>query len=141
MLPLRYVRGWRVAGFTLLAAVLLASLMPMVWLWPERGGFVSLFAHADKWLHGMGFVVLTVWFAGQYRRRSYWRIATGLLAFGVLIEACQRMVSYRSSDWLDVAANAAGITVGLAIALAGLGGWSLWIENRFARSKARISGD
>lgn len=141
MLPLRYVGRWRVAGFTLLAVVLLASLMPAFWAWPDRQEFVSWFVHVDKWLHGTAFAALAVWFAGQYHRRSYWRIAVGLLAFGVLIEACQRLVTYRSSEWLDIVANAAGITVGLAAALAGLGGWSLWLENRLVRSKATKSDD
>lgn len=141
MLPLRYAARWRTAGLVLLALVLLASLTPVFWFFPDRKGFVSWFVHVDKWLHGIAFVILAVWFAGQYRRRSYWRIAVGLLAFGVLIEACQRMVTYRSSEWLDIAADAAGIAVGLAIALTGLGGWSLWLENRMAGSKAESSGD
>ena len=97
--------------------------------------------HVDKWLHGITFVVLAVWFAGQYRRKSYWRIGIGLLFFGVLIEACQRLVTYRSAEWLDIAADAGGIAVGLAVAMAGLGGWSLWIENRLARSTVEASGD
>ncbi len=141
MLPLRYAARWRAAGLFLLALVLAASMMPMFWLFPERDEFVTWFVHVDKWLHGIAFVVLAVWFAGQYQRRSYWRIAAGLLAFGVLIEACQRMVTYRSADWLDIAADAAGIAVGIAIALAGLGGWSLWVENRMAGNRVQTSGD
>jgi VanZ family protein len=141
MLPLRYSTYWRMAGLCLLALVLLASMMPMFWLFPERKEFVSWFVHVDKWLHGLAFVILAVWFAGQYQRRSYWRIGVGLLAFGVLIEACQRMVTYRSADWLDVAADAAGIAVGIGIALAGLGGWSLWVENRMTGNRAGTSGN
>ncbi|MDJ0813253.1 MAG: VanZ family protein [Woeseiaceae bacterium] len=141
MLPLRYAARWRVTGLLFLVIVLLASMMPAGWLWPDRQEFVSWFTHADKWMHGIVFATLAVWFAGQYSRGSYWRIAVGLLAFGVLIEACQRLVGYRTSEWLDVAADAAGIAVGLAIALAGLGGWSQWIENRLVRSKVATSGD
>ena len=33
MLPLRYAAHWRVAGLFLLALVLLASLMPMFWIY------------------------------------------------------------------------------------------------------------
>ena len=141
MLPLRHVLGWRIASILLLLLVVAGSLMPVVWIWPDRGEFVSWFVHVDKWLHGIAFVVLAVWFAGQYQRRAYWRIALGLLAFGVFIEACQRLVTYRSSDWLDIAADAAGITVGLAVAMAGLGGWSLWVENRLARNEAAAGDD
>ena len=114
--------------------------MPAFWIFPDRKDFVSWFVHVDKWLHGIAFAVLAVWFAGQYQRRSYWRIALGLLAFGVLIEACQRMVTYRSAEWFDIVADAAGIAVGLCIALAGLGGWSLWFENRLDGGKVESSG-
>ena len=72
----------------------------------------------------------------MYRPRSYWRIALGLFAFGVLIELLQRMVGYRSAEWLDVAADVAGIIVGLAVAAAGIGGWSLRLENWYQQRRA-----
>jgi VanZ family protein len=140
MLPLRFAGRWRTASIILLVAVLAATMMPAVWFWPDRPGFVSWIVHADKWLHGLTFVILAVWFAGQYQRRSYWRIGVGLVAFGVLIEVCQRTVTYRSSDWLDVAADVGGIAVGLSIALAGLGGWSLWVENWLAPARVEHDG-
>jgi len=141
MLPLRYAAQWRAASIVLLVLVLFSTLMPAVWFWPDRSGFVEWFVPVDKWLHATTFVILAVWFAGQYRRNSYWRIGVGLLFFGALIEACQGLVTYRSADWLDFAANAAGIAVGMAVAMAGLGGWSLWIENRLAGNRAEASGD
>lgn len=114
----------------LLFLVLTAALMPAVWFWDDKTQFVTWFRNVDKVLHAGTFLILSVWFAGQYRRSSYWKIAIGLLAFGLLIEACQRMVSYRTAEWMDVWADGAGIAVGLAIALAGLGGWSLRVEER-----------
>jgi hypothetical protein len=126
MLPLRYTRRWRAAGATLLILVLAAMLMPTVWV--SKGTYLAWFLYVDKWLHGIIFVFLAVWFAGQYRPASYWRIAIGLIAFGVLTEFCQRLVTYRSADWFDLVADAAGIGVGLIVALAGLGGWSLRVE-------------
>ena len=131
MLPLRYAPWWRTASCLLLVLVLAAAVMPAVWLWPDRGRILSWFGEIDKWAHAIMFAVLTIWFAGQYRPASYWRIALGLLTYGVLIELCQRMVSYRSAEWLDVAADVAGILVGLLIAAAGLGGWSQRFEARF----------
>lgn len=132
MLPLRYTRHWRVAGIILLLLVLVATLMPAVWV--SKTQYLIWFVHVDKWLHGIIFVFLALWFSGQYRRGSYWRIGVGLIAFGVLIEACQRLVTYRSAEWFDIVADAAGIGIGLAIALAGLGGWSLrfeeWLRGR-----------
>jgi VanZ family protein len=39
------------------------------------------------------------------------------------------MVTYRSAELFDIVADCIGIAVGLIIAMAGLGGWSLRIEN------------
>lgn len=133
MLPLRHARGWRIAGMLLLVLVLAAMLMPTVWL--SRSEYLTWFVYVDKWLHGITFVFLALWFAGQYRPRSYWRIAIGLIAFGVLTEVCQRLVTYRSAEWFDLLADAAGISAGLALALAGLGGWSLRVEAWLAREE------
>lgn len=140
MLPLRYATHWRIASIVLLVLVLIATLMP-AWMFSTKREFLAWFVYVDKWLHGVTFVFLAVWFAGLYRRRSYWLIGIGLVAFGVLIEACQRLVTYRSADLWDIAADAAGIAAGLAIALAGLGGWSVWVENRLSRDEVRIDID
>ena len=131
MLPLRYAPWWRTASTILLVLVLASTIMPAVWLWPGRREFVSWFGQVDKWAHFLAFAFLAVWFAGQYRPRSYWRIALGLLAFGIFIELCQRFVGYRSAEWLDVAADIVGIIVGLLIAAMGLGGWCQRFESRF----------
>ena len=56
---------------------------------------------------------------------------SSLLMFGVLIEVCQRMVGYRSAEWLDVAADTVGIIAGLALAAAGLGRWCERFEARY----------
>lgn len=128
MLPLRHARLWRLASVALMVLVLAATLMPAVWIFDDKRSALAWFHHADKWLHGITFVVLTVWYAGLYQRRSYWRIAVGLMAFGFLIELCQLMVSYRMADWIDIAANCAGIIAGLLVAIAGAGGWCLRVE-------------
>ena len=136
MLPLRYVRRWQLASIAILILVLAATLMPAVWFFDSRRAFVTWFFDVDKWLHGVTFTILAIWFSGQYKRGSYWRIVLGLIVFGLVIEGCQRLVTYRSAEWFDVAADGAGIILGLSIALAGLGGWSLrlenWYENRVA---------
>jgi VanZ family protein len=141
MLPLRYERQWRIAGGILLLGVLAATLMPAVWMWPNKVQMLKLFVEIDKWFHILSFVFLAVWFAGQYRRSDYWRIAAGLLAFGVLIEGCQRLVTYRSAEWYDIVADAAGILVGLGIALAGMGGWSQRFETWLLRRRAAAGNE
>lgn len=136
MLPLRYARLWRVASALLLLAVLVATVMPAVWFWPARTQIASWVFGADKWAHVAAFMLLCVWFTGFYERRAFWRIGIGLLAFGVLIEVCQRLVGYRSAEWLDIAADGIGIIAGLVIASTGAAGWALrveyWYSGRFA---------
>ncbi len=141
MLPLRYARRWRIAGFILLLLVWIATLIPTVWLWPQKESLVIWFIAADKWLHAGTFVVLAIWFAGQYRPRSYWRIGLGLIAFGMLIEVSQRLLSYRSAEWFDLTADAAGVVVGLSVAMAGLGGWSLRFEQWLTKRRAGATLD
>lgn len=123
MLPLRYARRWQIAGILVLIGVLVATLSPAV---PDLQQSTIF---TDKWLHGLTFAFLTIWFSGQYARHSYWRLAVGMLAFGGLIEVCQRMLTYRSAEAMDLLADTVGVAAGLAVALAGAGGWSLRLEN------------
>jgi sulfite exporter TauE/SafE len=75
---------------------------------------------------------LSIWFSGLFRISSYWRVGIGLLAFGLLIEICQRAVGYRSAEWMDVAGDALGILAGLGLALLGLGSWCRHFETWWA---------
>ncbi len=129
MLPLRYARHWQLGSVILLLLVLIAALMPAaVWFWSDGLPVADWMRNVDKWAHGVTFVVLAVWFSGQYGKSAYWKIAVGLLAFGVLIEVLQGLVRYRMAEWLDIGADTLGIAIGLALALAGLGGWCLRFE-------------
>jgi len=129
MLPLRYPARWYSAGILLLLAVLGAALLPQFWPWNLGGIGGGIFN--DKWAHLLTFAVLALWFAGQYARQSYWRIALGLLCFGVLIEICQSMLTYRTAEVADFVADVIGIVLGLVIAMLGVGGWSARVENWF----------
>jgi len=131
MLSLRYALRWQAASAVLLLFVLASALMPAIWFWPDRVRMENWLAHLDKWAHLLTFAFLAVWFAGQYRRGAYWRIALGLVGFGILIEICQRAVGYRSAEWLDLGADVIGIVIGLMIGLAGAGGWSQRLEQRY----------
>jgi VanZ family protein len=133
MLPLRHAARWQMASLVLLLIVLAATLMPAVWFWDERFEALSWFESIDKWFHGITFLALSIWFTGLYNKSAYWRIGLGLLAFGLVIEACQRMVTYRTADWMDVGADAAGIILGLVIGAAGIGGWCLRAEEFLAK--------
>lgn len=132
MLPLQHAWRWQAASILILFIVLAFALMPAFWFFDSKVKALSWFQSVDKWLHGLTFLVLSLWFAGLYRRISYWRVAIGLLAFGFVIEICQRMVVYRTAEVSDIVADAAGIVVGLALGLAGAGRWCLWVESRLS---------
>ena len=131
MLPLSYPARWRIAGITLLVIVLAAAMAPEFWPWMNRGGSVL---QADKWGHALTFALLAVWYSGQYSRRSYGWLIVGLLVFGAFIEICQSLVTYRTAETADFAADALGVFAGIMVAIAGLGGWSLrferWLKQR-----------
>jgi VanZ family protein len=136
MLPLRFARNWQIASLVLLLAILLAALLPAVWFLPEKAKLINWFGGVDKWAHAAAFAFLTVWFAGLYPRSAYWRIAVGMLAYGVLIELCQALISYRSAEWPDLGADVIGIAAGLSLALFGAGRWCLVAENWYVERKA-----
>lgn len=133
MLSLLYPRRWQIAGIILLISVLVFALLPAIWFWPKSSP--GSFELSDKFLHGLTFTVLAVWFSGQYARQTYWKLALGLLVFGAMIEAIQYLVPYRSAETGDMIADITGITIGLIIALLGAGGWSLrtesWLQKKF----------
>ena len=133
MLELRFARAWRLLSIASLVMVLTATVLPADWFWPDDPAL--RFDLNDKWLHGLTFLGLTLWFCGQFRPSSYWRISLGLLAFGVLIELAQRALSYRSAELLDLGADLVGIVAGVLIALAGAGGWAPrfedWLQSKF----------
>jgi len=135
VLPLRHHRRWKIAGAIVLLGVLVGTLIPAFGLWPDAPR-ITLYA-VDKWLHGIVFAFLAVWFSGQYSRAYYVRISVALFIFGVVIELCQRLVSYRTAELLDLAADTAGIAIGMVIALIGVGGWSLRFEERLERRQRR----
>ena len=132
MLPLQHPALWRSLSLAMLVVVLFGALSPSIWF-GNTANAMSLFKHADKWVHGITFFVLAVWFAGLVERRRYWLVGAGLIVFGALLEFFQMYVRYRMADQFDMAANTAGIIAGLAVALAGLGGWGLRIEDWYAR--------
>ena len=126
MIALRYPWRWQLAGFLLLVFVMIAALVPKL----PFHELALQFRISDKVMHIGAFAFLAVWFSGQYEKRSYWRIALGLIAFGILIELVQSTVSYRTAEWMDLIGDAAGIAIGLLIGVLGAGGWSMRVEER-----------
>ena len=128
MLPLEYPVRWIIAGTILLSGVLAFALAPALLPWQGAQG-PSWLQLSDKWLHGITFAFLSVWYSGQLDKRSYWKIVFGLIVFGGIIEYLQSKLSYRTAEFGDFYADIGGIVAGLTLALAGVGGWSLRAEN------------
>ena len=141
MLPLRHSALWRYAGWGLLGIVFALALLPPAWLWPDGVGVSGWLPASDKWAHGVTFAALAGWFCGQYARRDYVRIGTGLVLFGAVIEVCQGLAGYRSMDVLDLAADVAGVVVGLLVAGRWCAGWSADVETWWYRRPQRDSVD
>ena len=129
MLPLRHARLWRALSILILAGALLVTLAPAPWFFGNSESPLSWLPNADRWMHAATFAFLMLWFCGLFQKHRYWRIAAALLSFGLFVEFCQLQVSYRTAEWNDMLANTAGIIAGLAVAVAGLGGWGLRIED------------
>jgi VanZ family protein len=120
MLPLRLGRVWLLVGW---AGVLTAVVVS---LWP--GGVALPVNVWDKVQHGIGYFLLTLWFAGLYPRRKYLWIALGCFALGLVIEFLQGMTATRSMEVADVAANMVGVVAALVLAYALVGGWAARVE-------------
>lgn len=100
----------------MLLLVVLAAVILVLALMPPSGGS-GLFGW-DKADHVAAFSALA--FCGVYGLRgrpgSRTALWVGLLALGIAIEWGQMFIPGRSSDWVDVVADAAGIAFGMALA-------------------------
>nr|MBF0685377.1 VanZ family protein [Pseudomonas sp.] len=88
-------------------SVLVLSLLPVSTPLPTTGW--------DKTNHVLGFAILAL-LAGLGYRGQELRVAAGLLAYGVLIEALQALSGYRFAEWGDLLSDGIGIVLGLLTA-------------------------
>ncbi|AKF25938.1 hypothetical protein YH65_03620 [Sulfurovum lithotrophicum] len=69
---------------------------------------------SDKWTHFLAFAVLTLLLRLSYRTKVLSTVAM-MLFYGVFIEISQYFTPNRSTEFLDVAADAIGIAIGLLL--------------------------
>lgn len=112
MAPARRLRPlWLVLGWTWATAIVWLSLTPS----PPT---IDL-DQGDKIGHFLGYGVLMFWFCQLYvARQTRLAYALGFGALGVALELAQRELGYRTYEPFDMAANALGVALGWAAALA-----------------------
>lgn len=113
---------WFAGGIVLVLSVIALTL------WPSDTGLVPQ-ALTDKTGHVIAYFVLTLWFSGVLRRPHHWWMAAAFVCLGVGLEGVQAFIATRVSEGLDMVANAAGASLGLLAARAGLDRWCQWIEH------------
>ena len=122
MLNLRHRPFWIAASALLVLGVVWGSLQT-AFGGPSPQGF-------DKVEHFSTYLFLAVWFTGIFARPRWWMVVVALLALGASMEAGQYiMQAGRTADGYDMAANTAGITAGLLLALLLTGGWAQRVES------------
>lgn len=96
-------RDWRRAFAACLIVVLAMALAPAPIPLPSTGW--------DKANHVVAFTVLALLGCRSYPQRAIW-VLSGLLAYGGAIELLQAVTGLRTAEWLDLAADGAGISCG-----------------------------
>ena len=125
MRPFRWPALWLSIWLAMIVAVAVGSLMSAQDLPP-------LFPQADKLEHLLGYAVLGGWGALLFsRRRSLIGIAIGLVGYGIAIEIAQALFTTgRQAEFLDAAADAAGVALGLVLVRGRLADLLLRVEAR-----------
>ena len=67
---------------------------------------------SDKVAHVLAYGTLMLWFLQLYPISRRPIIAVGLITMGILLEFLQGLTGVRSSEYMDMVANAGGVTLG-----------------------------
>ena len=116
MLEFRRPWIWITLSIALVLGVVWGSLQPATGS-PMPEGF-------DKVEHFVTYMTLALWFTGMVRPERYWVVVGALLLLGLSMEIGQYLMHVgRMADPYDMAANTAGVALGIVAALRVSGGW------------------
>ena len=111
---------FRLASVGILIAIWILSFLP--------GSAMPSVSGGDKLHHGLAYFACMFawgqWFTGAVPRL---RLAIIFIVMGALIECLQGLTSYRSFEWLDMAADTVGVTLAWLVATV-----QLAVQRRFA---------
>lgn len=68
-------------------------------------------SYSDKINHVVAFIILWILFTHAYLLKI-WLAFIVLLGYGFLLECIQRFIPYRDFSWLDLIADAVGLSIG-----------------------------
>lgn len=101
---LRWFKLWSAIGWLLIVTVIYLSLTPHpIEIDIEQG---------DKIGHAFAYFAMMGWFAQLYQRRSHVWWGLGFIALGIALEYLQGWSGYRDFEYLDMVADAGGVTAG-----------------------------
>ena len=119
---LHFRKTWRAIGWALVVTVVVLSLLPIPG--PVPGG--------DKLQHALVYFAMTAWFCNLAVPGLYVGIGLRLLLLGAVLEVLQGFTGYRSSEWLDLLADATGISLAILACRGRLGGVLVDLDRRLA---------
>jgi VanZ family protein len=113
---------WSAIGWMLIATVIYLSLTPHpIEIDIEQG---------DKLGHALAYFAMMMWFAQLYQRRSHAWWGLGFIALGIALEYLQGWSGYRDFEYLDMVADASGVTAGWLLGGTTAAHWLSRLERR-----------
>ncbi len=100
---------------------LVMLVMTILFLVPQQFVSSPIFDWWDKAQHALAFGVLMLLGFLAYSR-AFWKVAMGLILYGVAIEVIQSWTGWRSGEVLDAAADGVGIVLS-GLLIQGHGFW------------------
>ncbi len=123
---------WLGIGYGLIVLVIVASLMPNP---PHTGAFEQ----SDKLAHFGAYAFTMLWFAQIYtRNRTRWVIALALVMLGIALEWLQGLTGYRTFEYADMVAGAAGVLCAQLLARTRLSRILAVVDRSLVRLRKRI---
>lgn len=107
--PLTYFGVWLAIGVMLILAVCYESLTPS----PIS---IEGLKYTDKLGHFFSYFTMMAWFAQLFQRRGHWLWLLFFVALGYGLELLQLLSGYRSFEYADLAADAAGALLAWGLA-------------------------
>jgi VanZ family protein len=130
---LRFFPLWLTIGFTMVALVVVTSLVH------QRPHAIN-FAGGGKVEHFGAYAITTLWFCLIYTNsRVRWMIGLALIALGVCLECLQLLTEYRTFEYTDMMANAAGVFCVLLLAQTSLSRRLAALGKRIALPDPKVS--